>query len=409
MQDLKVAFFVALRSVVRGHKSTTALMIAVLSLSFVNLLFIAGILSGIVSALYQQVINNFTSNIVVEPQEEPLRKEFIIHQDELRRQIEAIPGVVATARHYKLAGTCAYDRDKNGRFKSASAEVVGIDPAREKLVTHVWRNMLEGTYLEGLGAGDIVLGADLAGGYGGANEITSLGGVKTGEEVMVTFSNGVARKYKVRGIFKVRFGFVDRLAFITTKEAESALSVYDSASQILVKVNAPPGYEKGWARRIRAIAPELEVRAWGDLMGEFTNVAKAFDMITLVVSTVGLAVAAATVFILIYVNAINKRRQIGILKAIGIKPGIIIGSYLLQSLFFALCGIVIGSALVFWAIAPYFASHPLRFPMGDTSLTLSTGHVLYCVMSLLVAGIMAGFVPAWRVTNENILEAIWGA
>ncbi len=408
MQDFKVAVFLAFKSVIRANRSTTALMIAVLTLSFVNLLFIAGILSGIVSTLYQQVINNFTSHIVIEPQEEPLKRELIIHQEELRRQIEAIPGVVATARHYKLAGTCAYDRDKNGRFKSVSAQVIGIDPEQERLLTNVWRNMLEGSYLEGLGAGDIVLGADLDGGHGGV-EVTSLGGVKTGEEVIVTFSNGVARRYTVKGIFKVHFAFVDRQAFITTKEAESVLSVYNNASQILVKLNATPGLEGWWARRIRVVAPELEVRPWSDLMGDFTNVAKAFEMITLVVGTVGLAVAAATVFILIYVNAINKRRQIGILKAIGIRPGIIIGSYLLQSLFFAGCGIGAGSVLTFSGISPYFASHPLRFPMGDTSLSLSTTQILYSVIGLLVAAVVAGFVPAWRVTRENILRAVWGA
>lgn len=408
MQNLKVALFLAFKSIVRGHRSTIALMIFILSLSFVNLIFIAGILNGVTEAIHRQVINNFTSNIVVDPQEKPVRKDFILHQEELRRQIEQIPGVIATVRHYKLAGTFAYDKEKNGKYKYISGQIVGIDPEQEKDMTLISQHMLEGQYLEGLGIGDIILGSDLAGGYGGSQEFTSLEGARVGEKVKVTFSNAVERTYKIKGIYKVKFGFVDRLAYITLKEAESVLSGYDNASQILVKVDSSKQTEDAYMNQIQALAPNLKVRKWVDLMGEFLNFTNALNLITFVVSAIGLAVAVTTIFILIYINVVNKRRQIGILKAIGIKQNIIVYSYVFQALFYALCGVVVGSFFTFYLLEPYFVEHPLKLPIGDASLSLETTRIIYSILGLLAAGLVAGFIPAWRVAKENILKAIWG-
>lgn len=408
MQVLRVASFLAFKFIVRGQRSTIILMILILSLSFVNLVFIAGILGGITAALNQQLITNLTSNIVVEPQEEPVKKRLIIHQEELRRHIQQIPGVIATSRHYKLPATLAYDKEKNGNLKFASTEVIGIDPDQEKEFTLVARNLLVGRYLEVLGTDEIILGSDLAGGYGSSQESTSLGGVKVGDKVWVTFSNGVERHYRVKGIYKVWFSFVDRLAFITSREAESAFSVYNDASQILVQVDTARLSEDSGVHQIQAIAPNLKVRKWTELMGEFADVTTAFNMITLVVSAVGLAVAAATIFILIYVHAVNKRRQIGILKAIGIKQSIIVCSYVLQSLFYSFCGVAIGSLLIFYVLAPYFSEHPLKLPIGDTSLVLDPMRIIFSILSVLAAASIAGFIPSWRVAKQNILKAIWG-
>ncbi len=411
MQDLRVAIFLAFKSIIKGNKSTVFLIIFILSLSFINLIFISSILKGIVEAVDRQVIENLTSNIVIDPQEEPTIKDFILHASEIRREIENIPGVLSTTSHYKLAATIEYDRYKNGKFKVVSGEVVGISPEEERRVTGVFRSMVAGRYLEGLGVEEIILGGDLAGGYGG-EEIISLGGVKVGDKVRLTFTNGVVRNYKVRGIFLARLGFVDRLAFITRQEAESILPVYNSASQILVKVDArgpdKAGVEQYYKDRIQSLVPKLKVRRWVEFLGAMANISKSFNIISSVVSAIGLAVASITIFILIYVNAVNKRRQIGILKAIGIKQNIIILSYIIQALFYTLSGILIGLILIFYLIEPYFLTHPLKLPIGDTYLALHAAGVVFSILSLLVAGLIAGLIPAWQVARENILKAIWG-
>jgi len=406
--NLKVALFLAYKSIVNGNKGIILLMIFILSLAFVNLVFVASILNGVTTTLNNQLINNSVANIVIDPQEEPTRENYIVHTKELRQQIEDIPGVVATVAHYNLMATFAYDKNKDGQFKYGSWQVIGIDPEEESAVTGIPKHIIVGNYLEGIGSGDIVLGSDIAGGYGAAEEIRSLG-TKVGEKIKVSFGNGVSREYTIRGISRVKFTLIDQNAYITAKEARSILGLSDDrASQILVKINKT-GDEDWYIEKIKKIAPNLKVRKWMEYTSMLNTITQSFDLIVGMISGIGLAVAATTIFILIYVNTVNKRRQIGILKAIGIKENIITLSYILQSFFYAIFGIIFGSIIMFWFINPYFLSHPIVLPIGDVALTIKEPQVIQGIFSLLIAALIAGFVPAWRAAKENILKAIWGA
>ena len=409
IKDLKVAFFLGYRSIVNGNKSIIALMIFILSLAFVNLIFTTSLLNGVTATLDNQLINNSVSNIVIDPQENPTRKNYIVHTQELRQQIQDMPGVISTVAHYNLIATFAYDKNKDGQFKYGSWPVIGVDPEEESAVTGIPSHIISGNYLEQLGSDDIVLGSDIAGGYGASEEISSLGGVKTGEKVTLNFGNGMERKYTVRGIAKVKFIFVDARAYITEKEAKSILQLSDDrASQILVKIDKT-GNEDQYIKKIKEIAPNLKVRKWTEYTSMLDSITSSFNLVTGIISAVGLVVAATTIFILIYVNTINKRRQIGILKAIGIKENIIIISYILQSFFYAIFGIIFGSIVTFCFVAPYFVSHPIALAVGDISLSIKETQVIQGIFSLLAAALIAGLVPAWRAAKENILEAIWGA
>ena len=407
-RDLKVALFLGFKSIVNGHKGTIVLMIFILSLAFVNLIFVASILNGITDTINNQLINNSVANIVIDPQEEPTRKDYILNAKELRQSIEYLPGVVATAGRYRLTATFSYDKDKDGDFKYGTWEVIGVDPQEEPLVTGISDNIIAGRYLEGRGSGDIVLGSDIAGGYGAVEEFKSLGGVGVGEKVRLDFGNGSTREYTVQGISRVRFILIDQIAYITKKEAQSILRVSDNkVSQILVKIDKT-GNEDFYIEKIKEIAPNLKVRKWTEYTSIVGDLTKSFDLIAAMISVIGLAVAAVTIFILIYVNAINKRRQIGILKAIGIKENIIVISYILQAVFYAIFGIVFGSIIMFYIIEPYFINNPLAFPIGDITLVIKEFQVFQGIFGLLAAAFVAGLIPAWRAARENILKAIWG-
>lgn len=408
LRNIQIAVFLAFKSIARGNKATTILIIFILSLAFINLIFVTGMLTGMLDAINKQVVNNLVSNVVVEPQETPSKKDFVIHAKKLESQIEQIPGVVGVASRYKLAGTFSFDKEKNGKFKVRSGEIDGIDPSREKSVSNISRHIIDGEYLEGSETNEIIIGSELAGGYVGFEQGIDLGGVKVGDEIKVTYSNGAMRDYTVKGIFRVQFGFVDRLGFITKKEAESILSVHDNASQVFIKTKEV-GAENKYAGQIKSLVPNLEVKTWNSFVGALGNVTSSFSMISLVITTIGLAVAAITIFILIYVNSVSKKRQIGILKAIGIKQSVIIYSYIFQALFYAGSGVVIGIALTFFVLAPFFVSHPLKLPMGDTSLSVEAITLFSNAISLLIAALIAGFIPSWRAARENILKAIWGA
>jgi putative ABC transport system permease protein len=67
LRSLRVALFLAFQSLKRGNKATIALTILIVSLAFVNLIFISSILGGLVEAINKQIVNNMFSNIVISP------------------------------------------------------------------------------------------------------------------------------------------------------------------------------------------------------------------------------------------------------------------------------------------------------------------------------------------------------
>lgn len=405
MQDIKTAAFIAYKSILKGNKSTVALLIFILSLSFLNMMFISGILNGLENLFYRAIIDTFASSVTVNPQEKPQLKQYIINQNEIQSEIQSIPGVIATTRRYSLAGSLAFDKDKNGQFKSVSGPFIGIDPQAEEKVLTISKQMLDGQYLSDTDTDSILLSSSLAGGYGipAAND---LGGARVGDKIQVTYSNGVMRTYRVKGIYDDSIGIFE--TFITSREAESVLNVHNSASQILVKTDLNRFPVSAYQKKIQELQPKLVIKTYKDLLGAFKSFLDALGLISVIVSAISILVAAVTIFVIIYVNAINKQRQIGVLKAIGVRERIIVISYVFQSIFYTLCGIVIGSFAVFLILTPLLKAHPINVEFGVLYLIHNPVAIIGGVISLLLAGVLAGLLPSRLVAKQPILKAIWG-
>lgn len=408
INDLSASFLIARKSITRGGKSTLFLLILVLSLSFFEMMVITGIISGVYQEMINSAKNLLSSDIIISPRTQPQIKEFIDEQTKVRAQIETIPGVVATARHYITAGAVSFDKGKNGKFKTVSGLVVGIDPEEEKRVlTTTSRLLIDGKSLDAADTDQVLIGSAMAGGYK-AKTSDDLGGVKIGDKVRLAYSNGVAKVYTVKGIYDdtMRSGQI----FITANEAESVFSVYDSASQIMVKTDSISRSDDLYVAKIKSMFPELKVQDYNIFLGQLTDFLAAINMISVILSVISILVAAIVIFVIIYVNALNKRRQIGILKAIGIKQSIIINAYIMQSLFYTFSGVIIGLTLVFGIAVPFLEAHPLVLVANLANLTLyyTPVKIAVAISSFFVAGYLAGRIPAWMVAKQDIIKAIWG-
>ncbi|HUD02458.1 MAG TPA: FtsX-like permease family protein [Candidatus Paceibacterota bacterium] len=406
MHDLSTAFFIAYKSVTRGNKSMLVLMMLILCLSFFSTVFIPGVFSGLLDTIVNLEVDTYTSHVMIGPEQSPTPKQFIQNQTELRAELATIPGVVGTARTYLTAGSISYDPGRNGVYNRVSAQIIGVDPSESQKILTVSHFLVAGQFLSDDDTDQILLPAAVAGGYG-LPEPNDLGGAKVGDKVQVVYGNGVSRTYTVKGITNILFGPALTNAYITAKEAESVLSTYDSASQILVRTTSDSNadYIKS---RAEEFAPNLHVQTYLDLITAIKPVLNAFTYIALIVSVISVLVAAITIFVMIYINAVGKRRQIGILKAIGIKERVIVYSYIFQSLFYVLCGVLLGLAFVFGVVEPLLSIHPIELPFGPLALSFSVPLVMESIAGFLIAGFFSGLIPARMVARENILTAIWG-
>jgi len=411
--NLKLALFLAFKSMFRGNKWALVLIIVVMAFSFVNLIFSSALISGVMTTMDNQIVDTMFSNVVVSPKED---RFYIDRASDLVPQIQQVAGVSETCIHLNTTGFIEYGwKEKTlpwEKVKSGNWNIDGINPAQEALVTSIGHNMIEGRYLDEDDTDQIILGIEIAGGkQAQSSDFMTLGGVHIGEKVQVTYANGVQRDYTIKGIFRAREMMVaDHLAFVTLREMVSVLgrsSFSDRASEILVKADRS-GIEDSLATQLKALGTDLQVRTWKEYGGAYRSVISTFELIMGIIGGTGLIVAAIVMFIIIYINVLSKKRQIGILRAIGIPHNAVLGSYLIQALFYSLMGIILGWLIIRGVLQPYFMVHPIDLPMGFLSLHIETGNIIASAAGLTVASLLAGLIPAWTVMKESIIKTLWG-
>jgi ABC-type antimicrobial peptide transport system permease subunit len=152
-----------------------------------------------------------------------------------------------------------------------------------------------------------------------------------------------------------------------------------------------------------------KIQTWEEAQPKFLkDIAATFGLLGNLIGTIGLAVASITIFIVIFVNAITRRKFIGILKGIGISAKAIEVSYIIQSIFYAMVGSVIGLAVLYGFLVPFIDAHPINFPFSDGILYAPLPGTLIRVAALLITTIIAGFIPARMIVKRNTLDAILG-
>jgi len=402
--NIKTAAFLATTSIKRGNKGTLAMTILIMTLAYVNLVFVASIFGGIVEAINIEAIDNQYSNLVIEPADD---EKYIKDKNGIN-QIITVPGIVGVSPHYLDSPVVRYDEYKDGRdIKSGRWVIKSIVPENERKVTKIHDSIVTGSFLDSRDTNKVIIGKEVAGGYGGALDHLSLG-ARVGDDIEVSYSNGITRKYEVKGIFSTKSTQADQMIFVTKDEMESVFQVHDWASEILVKTE-DIGNETQYVDQIRQLGFENEdIKMWSDLMGFTSGASKSFTMISIILGVIGTVVAGVTIFIIIFVSVVNKRRQIGILKAIGMKENTIILYFVMQALFYGVIGVVLGASLVLFVIRPFFLSNPLDFPMGWVSLKVTFNIIRVSNISLITAALIGGYFPARSGAKESILKSIWG-
>jgi len=413
MGNLKLALFLAFKSIIKGNRWALVLIILVMSLSFANLLLTPSILWGVTNTLNRQQIDTLYGNIVIDPLP---TEHYLSRASLIEKKIEQIPGVTGVSAHLNSSAFIEYQwKEKDSpsdKGESGTWSVIGIDPTREIDVTTIHEHIIQGSYLDSNDRDEIVLGVEIAGGDRAQTaEFLTLQGVRIGDEVRLTYPNGVQREYRVKGIFQAKeMTQADRLAFVTKTEMASVMgrTVYgDRASRILVRTGQGVT-ESQLIQEIRSLGIDAEVRSWSEYGGAMGGIVSSFDVIASLIGTIGLVVAGIVMFIVIYINVINKKRQIGILRAIGIKRNVIVGSYLTQAIFYAILGIVFGGLIFGYGIQPYFELHPLDLPLGEVSLTVRAVTISSAILGILTAAVLAGLIPVISITRQRIIQAIWG-
>jgi len=396
--ERKIPFYLISRHILRGNKWTLSLVILLMSVAFINLIFINSLFNGIVLASDEQVIATTSGNVTMQTTPGQM---FIPNAPEVVKKIDSTPGVVASSARTLVPAGLLY----NGI--QGSFQIMAIQPSEERNTTNISKKMLSGAYLSDSDTDSIVIGRQIAGGKGVEMNATSFKGAKVGDKVLFTM-NGQSKLLRIKGIFYTKYFEADRQAFISNATLDAMQPSYGGVATTVIVKTGKKGDENQVIKGLRKALPGGQFITWKAASGLMKSVTSSFLTINALLTTVGFIIAAVVIFIIIYVDISNKRRQIGIFRAIGIKSYLVGSTYILQSTIYSMVGVAIGSAIFFAIIIPYFKLHPFKIPLGDVSLYVDYVDFLWRAIVVVVVSILAGMLPAILATRKPILDEIAG-
>ncbi|MBI5134013.1 MAG: ABC transporter permease [Candidatus Taylorbacteria bacterium] len=411
-QFIRIGFFLALRQVRRASKWTTSLIIFVMTLTFLNLVVVSGILVGLIEGAVEANKTYYTSDIIISKLE---KKDYIEQSPLVLNIIRSMPEAEEVSARYIESGRVEANYKsaaKEEEIDSAGGTFAGIDPVAEERLTGISRFVIEGEYLEPDDYDQVLVGAYLLKKYFPVESpgFSTLDNVEVGDKIRVTLGD-ITREVRVKGIVKSK---VDELAYrvyFVDRQFRDLIGRSDyNVDEISVKIREGSDALDVKEALLRAgVGRYARVQTFEDAQPKFLKDIKAtFALLGNMISSIGLAVASITIFIVIFINAITRRKFIGILKGIGISGRTIEVSYIFQSFFYAICGSAIGLALLYGFLQPYIAAHPINFPFSDGILVAPALGTTVKVAILVFTTIIAGYIPARMIVRKNTLDSILG-
>ena len=413
--DAKVGWYLAKRQVKRASRWTTGLVVFVMVLTFLNLVVVTGILVGLVQGISNLYRQQETGDVIVSTLK---TKKYIENSQQIISFVQELPQVERLSARYVAGGTLEANyktrTDQSDKANQTGANVIGIDTVAENEFSHMASFIGEGQYLAPTDYDQLIIGSQLIDRYsfgGDVPGLTPLKDIYPGSKIRVTI-NGSTREMTVKGII------------VTTANSPLATGVYIPEGEVRqlmgrddfnvnqIAIRLKPGVDPPAFRDLlkrSGVSRVAIVQTYEDAIPSgVEEIKQTFATLGNAISSVGLVVASITIFIVIFINAVTRRKFIGILKGIGISGEAIEISYMFQSLFYALIGSSIGLVILYGFLVPYIAAHPIVLPISNVVLVAPLPDTFVRIALLVVATVIAGYIPARMIVRKNTLESILG-
>ncbi|MCA9360728.1 FtsX-like permease family protein [Candidatus Nomurabacteria bacterium] len=413
MRILRIGLLLGWRQIQRANKWTTLLIIFVMMLTFLNLIAVSGVLVGLITGAENAVRAEYLGDLTLTERD---GEDHILDTETILREIPYFPEISAYSVRYSGAGIIEANykerRDLKGERDTASVSVTGIDPTLENNMSGLASNIIDGEYLDPNEEGYILIGyyylAEAAIKFG--DIFDSVDNVKPGSTIRLTVGD-VSKEFIVKGIVQSKVDQVSLNTYIPEREFRRLFDRVDrNADQIVVRMQ-PNQSEADLKETFIASGFEkyAKIKTYDEGKPKFiTDIKDTFNTLGTFIGSIGIVVASITIFIIIFINALSRRQQIGILKGIGIERRAIEVAYVFQSAIYALLGSFFGALLTYAFLVPYFAVNPIVFPFSDGILVAPVYETFIRFVVLFIITLIAGFLPAWMIVKQNTLNSILG-
>jgi ABC-type lipoprotein release transport system permease subunit len=408
---MKFLMSVAWRNLWR-HKRRSLITATAMAVAVALCMATIAITDGMFEKIFHVMVEQQLGHVQVHHPEYPATRNLYHTLSDAPAQVEAIEAVDGTvAVSPSLEGFALV----GGAERSAGAMLRGIDPPRMEQVTTIHERVTEGTWLPDDPEQDIVLGVGLA------EEIEAGLGDQVVAVTQAADGSLGNELYEVVGIASTGNTQMDNSgAWMHLADLQDLLVLPDQAHGITVLADDPDALEDYSARLGAAIGADgdIEVQTWWEASPQTEEMLAMRDFSVVLVLGIVFTVAAFGILNTMLMSVFERTRELGVLKAIGLRPGRLVVLIVFESFFLAglasAIGLVLGAAL-----DAYLIVYGIDFSAGGEGFTFAgvtldpvmrgavrVESVVFIIASTFVVSVGASLWPAGRAARLAPVEAI---
>lgn len=209
-------------------------------------------------------------------------------------------------------------------------------------------------------------------------------------------------------------GSNDKFSFMSLSLAQTLYDTNGAADRLTVLLDDVGRTEimrEHLQEKLRAAGFDMEIKTWQDLSDFYNQVHNMFDMIFGFIFSIVLTVVVMSVANSMGMTVIERTREIGTLRAIGLKRSGVVKLFTAESLMLTLLGCLTGLLLTFCVRYGINVAHISYTPPNSASavpllVDMDFWRSMFTFILMMVVGTLAAYLPARRAAKQAIIDAL---
>ncbi len=325
---MSVNLFISWRYLLTKRKEKFISLISVISvlgiaIGVMALIVVIGVMTGFDRDLRDKIVGNF-SHITISG----VRSMDYSEYEGIAAKLKDYSQVKASSPY--VQGQVLIEEDR----KFMALGLKGIEPDREQYVTKIKDYIIKGSFSD-LVPGTVIIGKELA----------LYLGLKVGSELKIYSPFGKQYKLKISGIFKSGMYDYDlNLLLVHLETAQNILEMGKTISACAVKLDNMFAADKVKDKLQKALGFDYNLKTWMDANQSFFAALKLEKLTMFIILTLIILVASFNIVSTLVVLVVDKTKDIGILKALGMSSGNIRKIFTYEGLIIGGLGTFLGAA-----------------------------------------------------------------
>lgn len=271
--------------------------------------------------------------------------------------------------------------------------IKGIEFQRADKIYNIKQRIISGN--TDLGANKILIGKDFAQEYS----------ADPGDVITLTLPNAARENFIIEGIFDLQSaGLNSSWVFMDMGRAQKLYDLKGYVNSIELQIMDPFAAD-AQGERLKQIFPELKIENWKQQNAQLLSALNSQSSSSYTIQAFVLIAIALGIASVLAVSVVQKSKQIGILKAMGVTGKSASKIFVIQGgvmgFLGATAGIVMGALLIKAFIAGTSGSGGLGF-----EITIKAANMALVLCVSTVAGIISSLIPARNSAKLNPMEVI---